>query len=110
MRTAERQTRRKAANTPSASLSYTLFAERGYLEPAQLTPGYRDRILHDKTAFQAAFDAGAKVYICGSPNLADGVKLAIVKLWAQMHGKSEEEAWEWMRGDGWDRFATDVFI
>ena len=65
----------------------------------------------EKTGFiNSFFGDGAKVFICGSPQLSDGVKKAIVFIWAEHEGKTDEEGWEWMRGDGKDRFATDVFL
>lgn len=68
-------------------------------------------MLHERKAFVASFfDEGAKVYICGSPALADAVKKTVVAIWAEHEGRSEDEGWEWMRGEGKDRFATDVFL
>lgn len=67
--------------------------------------------MHDKEAFvRSFFDDGAKVFICGAPVLAEGVKKAIVAIWAEHEGKTAEQGWEWMRGEGSDRFATDVFL
>ena len=71
----------------------------------------RDRILSEKAEFiDAFFNRGAKVYICGSPQLSEGVKEAIVSIWAEYEGKTGEEGWEWVRGEGKERFATDVFL
>lgn len=42
--------------------------------------------------------------------MSDGVKSAIVGIWAEHEAKTEEEGWEWMRGEGKERFATDVFL
>lgn len=56
------------------------------------------------------FNHKSKVYICGSPQLSDGVKKAIVSIWSEHEGKTDEEGWEWMRGDGKERFAIDVFL
>jgi sulfite reductase alpha subunit-like flavoprotein len=71
----------------------------------------RDRIKSEKAEFiDAFFRQGSKVYICGSPQLSEGVKQAVVSIWAEHEGKTEEEGWAWMRGKGMERFATDVFL
>jgi cytochrome P450/NADPH-cytochrome P450 reductase len=56
------------------------------------------------------FKAGGKVYICGSPALAEGVKDTMVRIWSERKGKSQEEGREWLQRLGKERFATDVFI
>jgi len=71
----------------------------------------RDRILSERAEFiDAFFKQGSKVYICGSPQLSEGVKQAIVSIWSEYEGKTEEEGSEWMRGEGKERIATDVFL
>jgi len=71
----------------------------------------RDRIISERAEFIDAFlKQGSKVYICGSPQLSEGVKQAIVSIWSEYEGKTEEEGWEWMRGEGKERIATDVFL
>jgi sulfite reductase alpha subunit-like flavoprotein len=86
------------------------FAQLGYHARFRLTD-YRDRIELEKAEFiDAFFNSKSNVYICGSPQLSDGVKRAFVSIWAEHEGKTEEEAREWMRNDGKDRFATDVFL
>lgn len=75
------------------------------------TDHIRNRIIAERADFvDSFFKHGAKVYICGSPQLSDGVKQAVVTIWSEHEGKTEEEGWEWMRADGKDRFATDVFL
>jgi cytochrome P450/NADPH-cytochrome P450 reductase len=54
--------------------------------------------------------AGGKVYICGSPGLAEGVKKTMSKIWTERKGKSPEEGGEWLLNLGRERLATDVFI
>lgn len=77
----------------------------------KILTGSRDRIQSDTAEFSRLFfDQGAKVYICGSPQLSEGVKKTIVTIWADHESKSEDAGWEWMRGEGRDRFATDVFL
>jgi hypothetical protein len=71
----------------------------------------RDRIISERAEFiDAFFKQGSKVYICGSPQLSEGVKQAIASIWSEYEGKTKEEGWEWMRGEGQERIATDVFL
>jgi sulfite reductase alpha subunit-like flavoprotein len=56
------------------------------------------------------FKNGGKVYICGSPALAEGVKKCMVRIWSERKGKSEEEGLAWLESLGRERFATDVFV
>lgn len=70
----------------------------------------RDRIYHDKDDLTLIFKAGGKVYICGSPALAEGVKKVMVKIWCERKGEPEEAGLKWLGGLGKERFATDVFV
>lgn len=71
----------------------------------------RDRLEIEKhEIIDAFFRDRSKVYICGSPQLSDGVKRAFVSIWAGHESKTEKEGWEWMLGEGKERFATDVFL
>jgi len=71
----------------------------------------RDQILSERAEFiDAFFRRGSKVYICGSPQLSKGVKQAVASIWADHEGKTISEGWEWMRGEGKERLATDVFL
>jgi cytochrome P450/NADPH-cytochrome P450 reductase len=54
--------------------------------------------------------AGGKVYICGSPGLAEGVKKTMIRTWSERKGKTEEEGGEWLLTLGRERLATDVFV
>lgn len=70
----------------------------------------RDRILAEREDLIPIWKDGAKVYICGSPALADGVKETMIRIWAERKGKSNVEGAEWLTSLGRERFATDVFI
>jgi hypothetical protein len=70
----------------------------------------RDRIYHDREDLTPVFKAGGKIYICGSPALAEGVKKVMVKIWCERKDESEEVGWKWLQGLGKERFATDVFV
>jgi hypothetical protein len=70
----------------------------------------RERIYAEREELVPLFKAGGKVYICGSPALAEGVKGAVVRIWSERKGKTQEEGREWLQALGKERFATDVFI
>lgn len=69
----------------------------------------RDRVLHDKTAIIDLFKAGARVYICGSSQLAKGCNEAVVQIYSAEKGASKDEAEEWLQTARASRFATDIF-
>jgi len=70
----------------------------------------RERIYTDRDDLTPIFRAGGKVYICGSPALAEGVKNTMVRIWCERKGQSEEAGWKWLQGLGKERFATDIFV
>ena len=60
------------------------------------------------------FREGAKVFVCGSGRVADGVRDASVRMFRQSgdergEPKSKEEAEEWFDGLRNERFMSDVF-
>ena len=85
-----------------SSTSFTLFSAIRLID--------RDRIYHDREDLTPIFKAGGKIYICGSPALAEGVKKVMVKIWCERKEESEENGWKWLQGLGKERFATDVFV
>ena len=75
----------------------------------------QDRLYHDRSEVVELFDAGAKLFICGSREVGDGVQETLIKI-AKEKFKSEEgreaddtKAREWFEGLRNERFATDVF-
>lgn len=74
----------------------------------------QDRLWADREDVQHLFQSGAKVFMCGSGKVADGVKDASVKMYMQAHEKegkpmSEEEAMKWFNAMRNERFMSDVF-
>jgi len=60
------------------------------------------------------FDDGAKVFVCGSAKLGEGVREVVMRIYketAEKRGKekSEEEVAKWFDGIRNERYAVDVF-
>jgi cytochrome P450/NADPH-cytochrome P450 reductase len=78
----------------------------------------QDRLYHDRKEVVELFDAGAKMFVCGSREVGEGVQETIIKMAkersAEVQGKdvsevSDERARAWFEGLRNERFATDVF-
>ena len=73
----------------------------------------QDRFWADREDVIRYFHSGAKVFICGSGRVADGVKEASVKMRMERNEKGEpetkEEAEKWFNGLRNERFMSDVF-
>ena len=74
----------------------------------------QDRYWADREDVLHYFHSGAKVFICGSGKVADGVKDASVKMYMQAkeevcEPKTKEEAEKWFNGLRNERFMSDVF-
>ena len=78
----------------------------------------QDRLYHDRAKAIELFDAGAKLFVCGSKPVGEGVQEMIIRMAkersAERAGKSIDEAIdararEWFEGLRNERFATDVF-
>lgn len=73
----------------------------------------QDRFWADREDVMHYFHSGAKVFICGSGKVADGVKDASVKMYMQANEeespKTKEEAEKWFNGLRNERFMSDVF-
>lgn len=68
----------------------------------------QDRLLHDKEEAKAMWEEGARVYVCGSRHVGEGVKKAMGKI-VLGDEAAEEEITRWYEGVRNDRYATDVF-
>lgn len=74
-----------------------------------------DRLWADRAEVQALWEAGARVYVCGSRGVADNVREVAIRMVVDgakvNHGKelSVEEATEKFDAVRHERFATDVF-
>jgi cytochrome P450/NADPH-cytochrome P450 reductase len=78
----------------------------------------QDRLYHDGKEATELFQAGAKMFVCGSREVGQGVQEMIIKLakenTAKEQGKSieevsDEKARQWFESLRNERFATDVF-
>lgn len=74
----------------------------------------QDRFWADREDVLHYFRSGAKVFICGSGKVADGVKDASMKMFMQAHEeegmpKTKEEPEKWFNGLRNERFMSDVF-
>lgn len=74
-----------------------------------------DRLWEDRKDVQGLWDAGAKVYVCGSRGVAEAVREVAIRMYIdgarENHGKelSVEEATQKFDAVRYERFATDVF-
>jgi cytochrome P450/NADPH-cytochrome P450 reductase len=75
----------------------------------------QDRVYHDRADVIEQFEAGAKLFVCGSRGVGDGVQETLIKI-AKERLKEKEgrdaddaKAREWFEGLRNERFATDVF-
>ncbi|OCK76470.1 bifunctional P-450/NADPH-P450 reductase [Lepidopterella palustris CBS 459.81] len=93
---------------------------RAYSHTPELTLGCKyvqDRLWADRKEAVELFDKGAKVFVCGSRGVGEGVGEMVRKMWMEKSeglrgvgkGRSEKEAREWFEGIKNERFATDVF-
>lgn len=78
----------------------------------------QDRLYHDRKTVVELFEAGAKLFVCGSREVGEGVQETIINMAkernAEVQGKdiseaSDERAREWFESLRNERFATDVF-
>ena len=75
----------------------------------------QDRLYHDRKEVVELFEAGAKLFVCGSREVGEGVQETCIRMAkeqsAEVQGRDvpEEKAREWFEGLRNERFATDVF-
>lgn len=75
----------------------------------------QDRVWHDRKEARALFDAGAKLFVCGSGAVGKGVEEVCLKIAAESVADKEgsepdeERLRKWWDGLRNERFATDVF-
>lgn len=75
----------------------------------------QDRLWEEREEMRKQFDEGAKVFICGSAVVGEGVAKTVKKMYveaAEAKGvvKTEEEVEAWFEGIKSDRYASDVFV
>ncbi|KAJ4372866.1 hypothetical protein N0V83_003157 [Neocucurbitaria cava] len=75
----------------------------------------QDRLYHDRADIVEQFDAGAKLFVCGSRGVGEGVSETLIKIAKErareVKGREVDDAKarEWFEGLRNERFATDVF-
>ncbi|MCJ1393970.1 hypothetical protein MMC18_006847 [Xylographa bjoerkii] len=74
----------------------------------------QDRVWRDRAEVRALWERGARVFVCGSGEVGEGVRECVVRIAmesAESEGRvpSRERAEEWFRGIRNERFASDVF-
>ncbi|KAL6704826.1 hypothetical protein ACN47E_007630 [Coniothyrium glycines] len=75
----------------------------------------QDRVYHDRADIVEQFEAGAKLFVCGSRGVGEGVQECLIKIAKEVikekHGREADDAKarEWFEGLRNERFATDVF-
>ena len=74
----------------------------------------QDRLWEEREEMIKVFDEGAKLYVCGSSMVGEGVAGTTKRIYAD-HAeklgkeKTDEEVEEWFQGIKSDRYASDVF-
>ncbi|MCJ1431831.1 hypothetical protein MMC27_001186 [Xylographa pallens] len=73
----------------------------------------QDRLWRDRDEVRALWEQGARVYVCGSGEVGEGVRGVVVRIAMEAGeggvGVGRERAEEWFRTVGKERFASDVF-
>ena len=75
----------------------------------------QDRIYHDRADVVEQFEAGAKVFVCGSRDVGEGVQEVLIRIAKERLLEKEGREVDDMRARSWfeglrnERFATDVF-
>ncbi|KAB8293717.1 hypothetical protein EYC80_009202 [Monilinia laxa] len=83
----------------------------------ELSKGCRhvqDRIWEEREELKKVFESGAKLYVCGSSLIGEGVSVMTKKIYAEAADllgktKTDEEVEEWFQSIKNDRYASDVF-
>ncbi|TVY39678.1 Bifunctional cytochrome P450/NADPH--P450 reductase [Lachnellula occidentalis] len=74
----------------------------------------QDRVWAEREEIREVFDKGAKIYVCGSSGVGEGVAATAKRIYDEAaeglgRPKSAEEIEEWWVGVKSDRYASDVF-
>ena len=73
----------------------------------------QDRLWQDREEVKGLWTKGARIFVCGSGSVGDGIRDVILKSWKEGSGtgkeKGDKEAEEWFKGIRNERFASDVF-
>ncbi|OLN87311.1 Bifunctional P-450:NADPH-P450 reductase 3 [Colletotrichum chlorophyti] len=91
---------------------------RAYSRKPEASSGCKyvqDRIWQEREMLYGLWNQGARVYVCGSNKVAEGVKEVLLRAAGELteredgKSKTREELEEWFNGIRNERFATDVF-
>ncbi|KAH8660589.1 cytochrome P450 [Xylariales sp. PMI_506] len=85
---------------------------RAYSRSPGSTNGCRhvqDRIHQERSTVAEIWSRDAKVYVCGSRRMADGVKETLLEILTSNSSSSEEDKVKWFESVRNERYATDVF-
>ncbi|KAK0494970.1 fatty acid hydroxylase [Armillaria luteobubalina] len=69
----------------------------------------QDRLWHDRQAILEAYEAGAKLFTCGSGQVARGIKNKLVEILETQQGIDHDEAVKRFQQVTQGRYATDIF-
>jgi cytochrome P450 / NADPH-cytochrome P450 reductase len=74
----------------------------------------QERLWEEREEMKKAFDTGAKLYVCGSSVVGEGVAAMTKKIYAEAaeaagRPKTEEQIQKWFMGIKSDRYSSDVF-
>ncbi|TCD71958.1 hypothetical protein EIP91_000090 [Steccherinum ochraceum] len=69
----------------------------------------QDRVWHDRTDIHKAYDAGAKLFTCGSRRVANGLKETLTAIIKEREQVSDEMAATLYQRATASRYATDIF-
>jgi len=89
-----------------------------YSKAKELSKGCRyvqERLWEERVDMVKVFNEGAKLYVCGSAMVGEGVAATTKKIYmdameAQGKDKTEEDVEEWFQSIKSDRYASDVFV
>lgn len=73
----------------------------------------QERVWADREEVRELWRRGAKVFVCGSSKVAEGVGETLKRCWiegaSEGERRDEEGAEEWWKGVRNERYASDVF-
>jgi cytochrome P450/NADPH-cytochrome P450 reductase len=89
-----------------------------YSKASDLSKGCRhvqDRLWAEKESMVEVFNKGAKLYVCGSSMVGEGVASMTKRIYqdsveANGGSKSDEEVEGWFQSIKGERYASDVFV
>ena len=70
----------------------------------------QDRVWHDREEAKGLWEKGARIFVCGSGAVGEGIREVVMKTWEEAkEGRTKEGAETWFREVKGERFASDVF-